>query len=152
MTIRWLYGVTVLLLAQVTFAQDYTLGDLKISHPWARATGRVAQHGAIYFKIENKGKIEDVLLSVRNPKLAERIELNDHIHEKGMMRMRVVPSIKVPAQKITWLKPHGYHVMLMELKQPLQEGDSVPLTLQFKHAGTLVVNVKVESLTANPDM
>jgi len=150
MNIRWLCGMAALL-AQVTFAQDYTLGDLKISHPWARATGKVAHHGAIYLKIENKGNVEDVLLSASNPKLAESIELNDHIHEKGMMRMKVVPSIPLPAHMATLLKPHGYHVMLMGLKQPLQEGDNIPLTLKFKKAGKVNVIVKVESLTSNSD-
>ncbi|MES2208339.1 MAG: copper chaperone PCu(A)C [Pseudomonadota bacterium] len=151
MSIRMFCGVAAFF-AQVVFAQDVTLGNLKISHPWARATGNVAHHGAIYFKVENKGNVEDVLLSASNPKLAENIELNDHVHEKGVMRMRAVPSIQLPAHMTTWLKPHGYHVMLMGLKQPLQEGTTIPLTLTFKRAGTVNVNVKVEALTSNPDM
>jgi copper(I)-binding protein len=52
--------------------------------------------------------------------------------QDNVMRMRQVPAVELPAGKAVDLKPGGYHVMLMDLKQPVKEGDTVPLTLVFE--------------------
>ena len=72
----------------------------------------------------------------------------------GVMRMSAISALPLPAGKIVELKPGGYHVMLMALKAPLKEGDTVPITLTFKdkdgRASTIVVNAPVKALTAAP--
>jgi copper(I)-binding protein len=72
--------------------------------------------------------------------------------EGGMMRMRAVDKLALPAGKAVELAPGGYHVMLMDLAKPLQEGDTVPLRLTFEDkAGkrsTVEVKAQVRALTA----
>jgi periplasmic copper chaperone A len=72
--------------------------------------------------------------------------------ESGMMKMNAVGRIALPANKTVELKPGGYHIMMMELAQPLKEGDTVPLTLTFEDkAGkkqSVEVKASVRALTA----
>lgn len=60
------------------------------------------------------------------------VEVHEMAMEKDVMKMRQVPSIELPAGKSVELKPGGYHVMLLDLKQQVKEGDTVPLTLVFE--------------------
>jgi copper(I)-binding protein len=80
------------------------------------------------------------------------VEIHEMKMDGGMMTMRAVDRIVLPAGKAVELKPGGYHVMLMDLAKPLKEGDSVPLKLTFEDkAGKKVtqdVNVPVRALTA----
>lgn len=64
--------------------------------------------------------------------VASVTELHTHIHEGGMMKMRPVKDIEIKARSETSLQPGGLHVMLIGLKQPLQEGDNVTLKLTFE--------------------
>ena len=64
------------------------------------------------------------------------------------MRWRAVAGVDVTPGDRLVLKPGGYHVMLIDLKRPLQAGESFPLTLDFEKSGTIEVNVVVESMSA----
>ena len=66
----------------------------------------------------------------------------------GVMKMRAIPAIDIKAGAKVELKPGGYHVMLMELKQPLKNGDRFPLTLTFEKAGKIEVSVWVEDMAS----
>ena len=68
------------------------------------------------------------LLSVSSP-VAGVAEIHEMAMQGDTMRMRAVPSLELPAGQAVELKPGGYHLMLMDLKQQLKAGDSVPLTL-----------------------
>ncbi len=78
------------------------------------------------------------------------------IHEDGKMKMRAVDSIALPAGKTVDLGESGYHIMLINLKQPLKEGTGVPLklTVEFadNHKATLDVKAEIKSQTASHDM
>jgi copper(I)-binding protein len=124
-------------------AADYTLGSLKISTPWSRATPAAAKVAGGFMVIENSGKESDFLVGgslVRSG----RVEIHEMAVVNDIMKMRELPEgleIK-PGATIT-LKPGGYHVMFMELKEPLAEGDKVEGTLIFKKAGTVKVSYEV---------
>ncbi|MFO1188447.1 MAG: copper chaperone PCu(A)C [Alphaproteobacteria bacterium] len=122
-------------------AHDYTLGDLKIGHPWARVSA--VQNGAAYMTIATTGTTGDRLVSAASP-AADRVELHTHIMDGNVMRMRQVPAIEVKPGETATLKPGGLHVMLLGLKKPLTEGLAFPLTLTFEKAGTIDVEVKVQ--------
>lgn len=122
-------------------AHDYTLGDLKIGHPWARVSA--AQNGAAYMTITATAAMGDRLVSAASP-AAGRVELHTHVMEGEVMRMRQVPAIEVKPGEPTALKPGGLHVMLLGLKKPLTEGYAFPLTLTFERAGKIEVEVKVQ--------
>ena len=76
--------------------------------------------------------------------------------DNGVMKMRAMSRLDLPAGKAVTLKPGSYHIMLMDLKQPLKKGDSVPLTLKVegkdKKLSTLEVKAEVRELTAPPVM
>ena len=130
--------------APAAFAHDYKLGALSIAHPWARASAGPARNGAAFLVIENAGAA-DRLIAVSG-EVSERAELHSHMMEGDVMKMRRVEAVEVPANGTAALQPGGLHIMLIGLKQPLQEGERFPLTLTFKAAGEIVVEVAVEGV------
>ncbi len=126
-------------------AAEVKLGGLMLEQPWARATPGQAKNGAAYMTIHNAGKADDRLLSAASDR-ATRVELHNHVNKDGVMQMRQVDAIAVPAGSMAELKPGGLHVMLMGLKAPLKEGESFPLTLTFEQAGSTTVQVKIEAV------
>ncbi|MFO1154694.1 MAG: copper chaperone PCu(A)C [Rhodospirillales bacterium] len=128
-------------------AESYQLGDLQITHPWARASAGAATAGAAYMQISTRGTAADQLVAASTP-VAGKAELHTHVTEGDIMRMRPVDSIAIAPGQPTELKPGGLHVMLLDLKAPLKEGESFPLTLNFAHAGTITVEVAVGSVAA----
>lgn len=124
------------------FAADATLGPLQVDQPWSRATAASARNGGAYLVVHNAGPDGDRLVAAATT-VAGRAELHTHIDDNGVMKMRHVPAIDVPAGGQAVLKPGGFHVMLMELKAPLAEGQRFPLTLTFEKAGSITVEVAV---------
>ena len=93
------------------------------------------------------------LVAVTTP-VAKVVEIHTMTHEGGVMKMRAVDAIPVAAGKTVDLSPGGYHVMLMDLAQPLKEGEKVPLTLTFADKSgkktTQDVSATVRALAAAP--
>ncbi|PZP55043.1 MAG: hypothetical protein DI596_11980, partial [Azospira oryzae] len=79
----------------------------------------------------------------------ERTEFHRMSLEDGVMKMRHLPAIEVPAHGTVELKPGGTHLMLMGLKQPLKEGERFPLTLRFERSGTVALQVAVRKMGAS---
>ena len=123
-------------------AKDYMQGDLHIMAPWSRPLPAVSVNGAAYMTLMNTGSSADRLVSVSTP-AAKKAELHNHFMEGGLMKMRPVEAVEVPPGGSATLQPGGLHVMLMGLTQPLVEGRSFPLTLNFEHAGSVEVQVTV---------
>jgi copper(I)-binding protein len=130
--------------APAAFAHDYKLGALSIGHPWARASAGPARNGAAFLVIENTGAA-DRLIAVSG-EVSERAELHHHMMAGDVMKMRRVEAVEVPANGTAALQPGGLHIMLIGLKQPLQEGERFPLTLTFEAAGEVTVEVAVEGV------
>lgn len=112
-----------------------------VEKPWARATAGQAANGAVYLTLVGQEN-GDRLVSAASP-VAEMVELHTHIEEDGIMRMRPVGSIAVPARGTAELKPGGLHIMLIGLKAPLKEGRRFPLTLIFERAGRIEAEIPV---------
>ena len=133
-------------LSATALAHEYQLRNLRIDHPFARATPGGARNGGVYLSVENRGNQADRLVGVSTP--VAHAELHRMWLDAGVMRMRAVDGIEVkPGDRLT-LEPGGYHVMLTDLKRPLQPGDHFPLSLAFEKAGSIEVSVEVESLAA----
>lgn len=115
-----------------------------VSNPWARPSVGTAAPSAAYFVITDHGAA-DRLVSISSP-VAGRAELHESLHENGVMKMRSVPALTLEPGKPVTLAPGGYHVMLMELKQPLKAGDTFPLTLTFEKAPPQTVQVTVGAM------
>ena len=116
-------------------------GDLAITQGWSRAAGQGGQ-GAGYLTIANHGTAPDRLLSASSP-AAGRLELHTHIREGDVMRMREVPSIEIPPGRTVTFQPGGLHLMMIGLKQPLRQGETVPVTLRFERTGEVQVALAV---------
>ena len=119
-------------------------GDIAVEDPFARASAGPAKVGAAFMIVKNSGAAVDALIAAESP-VAARAELHTHIKDGDVMRMRQVPSIDVPAGGTVSLQPGGLHIMLIDLKQPLRQGETFPLTLTFAKAGRLAVDVPVKS-------
>jgi hypothetical protein len=131
----------------VGFAHDYQLKSLSIDHPFTRATPPGAKSGGAFFVVENASPTPDKLIGAASP-AAGAVEIHQMVMDGGVMKMRAMPALEVPAGGKLELKPGGYHVMLLDLKQPLKVGDKVPLTLTFQNAGSIDIAVEVEAMGA----
>lgn len=120
-------------------------GAVQITKVWARATPAKAENGAAYLTMQAASP--DRLTGVSSP-VAGKAELHEMTMTGDVMKMRQVAGIDLPAGKSVTLKPGGYHIMLIGLKQPLHVGDKVPLTLTFAKAGPQQVEATVEGVGA----
>ncbi|MFZ1909270.1 MAG: copper chaperone PCu(A)C [Burkholderiales bacterium] len=145
---RWLVLCAVLL-AGTAWAQ--TKGKLEIERPWARATPPGASVGGGYVTVRNAGGAADKLIGASSP-AADHVELHVMSMDNGVMRMRQVPSFKVPAHGELTLKPGGNHLMFLGLKHPFEQGAKVPVKLKFEKAGTVEVELDVASMGASRPM
>lgn len=139
---------TYLLLAMLSpslaaHAQGFSQGDLHIAHPWSREMPPSAPTAAAYFVVHNQGAGAEQLLGAETP-VAGKAQLHQHLNRDGLMKMEHVPAVEIPAGGEAAFAPMGYHVMLFELKRPLRAGDRFPLTLHFKQAGDVTVEVVVQ--------
>ena len=123
-------------------ADEVRAGGVAASQAWARATAGNTPTGAAYVTLRNDGREADRLIGARTP-AAAKAEL--HIHQKDgeIMRMRPVDAVELPAGATAAMGPGGLHIMLLELKAPLKQGDRLPLTLRFERAGEVTVEVQV---------
>ncbi len=133
------------LMGSLAFAQSSSDG-IAVSEAWLRATPGGAKTGAAYLTISGTGP-GDRLVAAKTD-VAERVELHNHVHENGVMKMRRVDAIEVPAGETVTLGPGGYHLMLFNLKHPLKVGQRVQLTLAFERAGEVPVTASVEPIGA----
>ncbi|MBP0484015.1 copper chaperone PCu(A)C [Sagittula salina] len=119
--------------------------DITIHDAYARSAGAMARSGAAFFVIENDGAEDDRLLSAASDS-AKLVELHTHMEiGDGVMKMTEVPEgFVVPAGGTHALARGGDHVMLMGLKKPMEQGDSVTVTLTFEKAGEMVVEIPVD--------
>lgn len=123
-------------------AEDVKLANLKISGAFARASPVMAQAGAGFMTIANAGAA-DRLVAAKSG-VSEVVELHTHIEENGMKAMRKVDFIDVPANGAVELKPGSFHVMFIKLKERLQEGSLVEVTLVFEKSGEVAVKLPVK--------
>jgi copper(I)-binding protein len=143
-------ALVLALLAAVPAARaaDYDVGSIHISQPWSRATPKGASAGAGYMTITNKGSAPDRVTCVSSDAAAQ-CQIHTMTMDNGVMKMRPVEGgLEIlPGQTVT-LKPGGLHVMLVDLKHPLEAGGSVKATLKFDHAGTIDVEYPTAAIGA----
>ena len=119
--------------------------QIRIEKPWTRASAPGAQVAGGYMLIRNDGAAGDRLVQASSP-AAARVELHVHISKDGVMQMREVKGYDVPAKGAFALKPGGAHLMFIDLKRPLKEGDKVPVTLRFEKAGEVSAQFEVGAM------
>jgi copper(I)-binding protein len=123
---------------------DYKAGNLTVTDPWSRPTPPVASVGAVYFSITNAGRKADRLLAISSP-VARQAEIHESRVVHGTVEMRPVDSLECPPGVTVRIEPGGLHVMLLGLTHPLMAGTEFPLSLRFRDAGSMTIQVKVDA-------
>ncbi|MFN3868225.1 MAG: copper chaperone PCu(A)C [Hyphomicrobiaceae bacterium] len=142
-----LFSVALLLGVPAGSAHEYRSKSITVSHPWARATPPGATVGAAYLEIVASKSGGDTLISAKSD-VAGRVEIHTHKMDGDVMKMQQIENLPIKAGKSAVLKPSGDHIMLMDLKKPLAEGDLLKLTLTFEKAGDIEIEATVEPIGA----
>jgi len=128
--------------ASPVFAAAGVADQISVVDPYVRMTPPGAKATAAFMVLKNVGDRDAQLVSA-NAQAANITELHNHINDNGVMRMRQVKEIAVPAKGEAVLKPGGYHVMLIDMKAPLKEGDHVVIKLGFGDGSSKEVHAPV---------
>ncbi len=129
-------------------AEEVNAGDLVITQAWSRATPGGAKVGGGYLTIQNKGSAADRLIG-GSADVADKVQVHEMATTNGVMTMRPLDKgLSIEPGKTVKLAPGGYHLMLLDLKSPLKQGDKVPVTLEFEKAGKVKLTFDVQGLGA----
>jgi len=139
----------LLLLLSAGQAHPQTSGQnaIVVERPWARATPAGARTGVVYVTLINNGSSNDSLLSAATP-VADQVQFHSASQENGVSRMREMRTVEVAPGARVAFSPGGLHIMVVGLKQPLKEGQTFPLTLNFEKAGKIDVMVPIAKVGA----
>ena len=137
LSVRLLSSVLVVMPA-IALAQQK---GMRVENAWSRAAMQ-GRTGVVYLTIVDDGAA-DRLTSIATP-VAAKAELHESFTENGVAKMRAVGALPVAQGNKVTLAPGGYHIMLMNLKQPLRQGDAFPVTLNFEKAGQVTATITVQ--------
>ena len=134
-------GLALMLVAGSAWSQ------VEISDAWMRATAPGQKTAAGYLLIRNKSAQPERLVGASSEAAAK---VGTHVSTKDgeIVRMREVKGYDIPAKGTFELQPNGAHLMLVDLKKPLKEGEKVPVVLRFEKAGEVKVDFEVRPLSA----
>ena len=130
-------------------AHSYETGHLVIGHPWSRPTAPGRPVAVAYLSITNNGTAADALISASTPQ-ATSVQMHQTSLSEGMARMRPLEELAIAPGKTVKIEPGGIHLMLVGLNGPLLAGSTVPLTLVFRTAGSITVQLNIEDRDAPP--
>lgn len=125
--------------------------ELTVTDATVRAVPPGTPTSGAFMTISNSSNVDRKLLKADSP-VAKTVELHNHINDNGVMRMRQVKEVEVKANDQVALKSGSYHIMLIGLKQTLNEGDSVPITLTFDDGSTKKIDAPVKMPQATMKM
>ncbi|UCV20998.1 copper chaperone PCu(A)C [Ferribacterium limneticum] len=141
-----------LLAASLMFSAGVLAGaadNVSVQDPYVRLAPPNAPATGAFMVIKNNGDKDVKVVKADNP-VSKVTELHTHINDGGVMKMRPVPSIDIKAKGEAVLKPGSLHVMMIDIKTPMKEGDVVPITLSFDDGSTKQVDAKVVRPMAAP--
>jgi periplasmic copper chaperone A len=139
----------LLMFSSSGFLGAHAQSDAKIAvgDAWSRATPAGSKTAVVYMTLANSGAAADRLLGATTP-VGDKVEFHSNANDNGVMRMREMPAIDIaPGAKVV-LKPGGMHAMIEGLNQPLAEGQSFRLTLEFAKVGKIEISVRIEKVGA----
>jgi periplasmic copper chaperone A len=135
-------------MTSAAYAADVVKGDIKITQPWMRATPGGAKVAAGYLTITNTGKTADRLVG-GTALVSGQLEIHDMTMTDGVMRMRHLENgVEIAPGATVTLKPGGMHVMFVDLKGPVKQGDRVMGTLVFQKAGSVEIEYDAAAIGA----
>lgn len=128
-------------------ADPVSVGALRLVAPWVRATPAAAVNGAAFVEIRNAGTESDWLVAV-DTTAAAMAGIHETTMVAGVMKMRPVDRVEIPAGGSVLLKPGGLHIMLMKLAAPLRTGTTISVSFTFEKAGRVELAIPVAGLGA----
>lgn len=133
---------TVVIVCAAFISLTTHAAELLMKDGWVRASIPGAANGAAYLTLENNSERAVTLVGMSSA-VSDTTELHRHTHADGMMKMEHVPEKTITPGESLMMKPGGYHVMLMGLKQPLQENQSIRIVLDFADGTQQVLDVGI---------
>ncbi len=143
LTVQFVLASALTVASVVAFTMTVRAGNLEVEQAYAPASIGAGKTGAIYFMLTNRTETADRLIAASTP-AARKAEVHTHLMEDGVMKMRKVDGVEVPAGGHVMFKPGGHHLMLFGLAEPLKEGAEIEVELQFEKAGKMMVKVPVK--------
>jgi copper(I)-binding protein len=131
------------LLTSAASAHEYTTNSIKIDHPWSREAPPNATVIAGFFQLKNLSTRDDFLISATTP-VAERVEIHQHEMSDGVMKMKKIENVRVGTMKSVMFEPGGYHLMIFNPEQSFKQDERFPMTLEFRNAGKVEIELAVE--------
>lgn len=119
--------------------------SIKVEDAYVRLVPSVSKTTAAFMTLTNQSEMESALIRAEGD-TAESIELHAHIHDQGVMRMRRIDEIKLPANSSVKLEPGGLHIMFIGLKAPLAADQMVKLTLVFSDESKKELELPVQGM------
>lgn len=116
--------------------------QISVQEPYVRLAPPNAPATAAFMVIRNAGDKDVKVVRADNP-ASKVTELHTHLNEGGIMKMRQVPAIEIKAKSEVKLQPGGLHVMLIDMKNAMKEGDVVPITLTLDDGSSKQVEARV---------
>ena len=134
-------------MAPVASLDPAALGPgLHVVNPWSRESPMMELAGAAFMVIVNNTDADDALLGASSP-AAATVEIHQTTEaEDGTMMMAPVEEVPIPAGGVAELEPGGYHVMLIDLVQPLVEGEQIEVSLDFANSEPQTITVPVQAI------
>jgi copper(I)-binding protein len=129
--------------ASAACAHGFENGTLVIDRAWSPPAAAGRPVAVAYLSITNKGTRAETLTGISSP-LAASVQMHQTTISDGMARMRPLPELTVAPGRTVKMEPGGIHLMMMGLKAPLVAGATLPLTLEFRNAGSIKVQLAVE--------
>lgn len=126
-------------------AQADPVTAVTVAGAYARAVAPGQANSAAYMVLKNTGTKEESLTAAESP-VAKKVELHTHLMQDGMMKMREIKEIEIPAGKEVTLQPGGLHIMLIGLTHQLVPGEEVPLTLIFEDGEHQTIKMPVRGV------
>jgi len=138
---------SIVAITAVFFMSYAQAGDLNkniiVSNAWVQAMPPSQTTTAAYMSITNNSSQEAVLVSASSD-IAGVTEIHQMSQMNGMMKMAMISNLHILAQGKVELSPGGFHIMLINLKKPVNKGDIVPITLHFQDGSVIVVNAQAK--------
>ena len=140
---KYRFCLTTILSLFISF--NLLAADISVEQQYVRETIPGTSISSAYMNLENHSH-KPIALTAVTSGVSKRIEMHEHIMTEEMMKMRQVDSIVINANENVVLQPHGYHIMVFNLEQPLQADTEISMTLHFDNQENITIKVPVKGL------
>lgn len=135
----------ILLISLFLFSGLASAKGISVDSPYVREVPPGQMTSASFLILKNDSA-KNIALIKASSDVAKNVELHEHVHEGGMMKMRQVKQIDVAANSATSLKPGGYHIMLIGLTRKIKAGDRVNINLEFDNGDKKTIKAEVKKI------